>query len=86
MYRTFAPTGDGVLEGFIDLLFEEDGELVVVDYKTPQTRIQPNTSPTAATESRLAATLSSLNTLPASASRMSSSSSCAPKPKKACRT
>ena len=34
-----APIGDGedgggVLEGFIDLLFEEDGELVVVDYKT----------------------------------------------------
>ncbi len=26
--------GVGVLEGFIDLLFEEDGELVVVDYKT----------------------------------------------------
>ncbi len=29
-----APMGDGVVEGFIDLLFEEDGELVVVDYKT----------------------------------------------------
>jgi ATP-dependent exoDNAse (exonuclease V) beta subunit len=29
-----APIGRGVLEGFIDLLFEEDGELVVVDYKT----------------------------------------------------
>ena len=29
-----APIGDGVLEGFIDLLFEENGELVVVDYKT----------------------------------------------------
>ncbi|MCH7746311.1 MAG: PD-(D/E)XK nuclease family protein, partial [Chloroflexi bacterium] len=28
------PMGDGVLEGFIDLLFEEDGSLVVVDYKT----------------------------------------------------
>ena len=28
------PTGKGVLEGFIDLLFEEDGELVIVDYKT----------------------------------------------------
>ena len=28
------PIGEGVLEGFIDLLFEEDGELVVVDYKT----------------------------------------------------
>ena len=29
-----APIGEGVLEGFIDLLFEEGGELVVVDYKT----------------------------------------------------
>ena len=29
-----APIGEGVLEGFIDLLFEEDGQLVVVDYKT----------------------------------------------------
>jgi ATP-dependent helicase/nuclease subunit A len=29
-----APVLDGVLEGFIDLLFEEDGQLVVVDYKT----------------------------------------------------
>ena len=29
-----APIGEGVLEGFIDLLFEDDGELVVVDYKT----------------------------------------------------
>ena len=29
-----APIGEGVLEGFIDLLFEEDGELVLVDYKT----------------------------------------------------
>ena len=28
------PVGEGVLEGFIDLLFEEDGGLVVVDYKT----------------------------------------------------
>lgn len=28
------PMGDGVLEGFIDLLFEEDDSLVVVDYKT----------------------------------------------------
>lgn len=28
------PIGGGALEGFIDLLFEEDGELVVVDYKT----------------------------------------------------
>ena len=29
-----APIGRGALEGFIDLLFEEEGELVVVDYKT----------------------------------------------------
>ena len=29
-----APIDEGVLEGFIDLLFEEDGELVLVDYKT----------------------------------------------------
>ena len=29
-----APVGDVVLEGFIDLLFEEDRGLVVVDYKT----------------------------------------------------
>ena len=28
------PIGGGALEGFIDLLFEEDGELVIVDYKT----------------------------------------------------
>jgi ATP-dependent exoDNAse (exonuclease V) beta subunit len=25
---------NGVLQGFIDLLFEEDGNLIVVDYKT----------------------------------------------------
>jgi ATP-dependent helicase/nuclease subunit A len=29
-----APVGGTVLEGFIDLLFEEEGALVVVDYKT----------------------------------------------------
>ncbi len=29
-----APMRNGVLQGFIDLLFEEDGNLVVVDYKT----------------------------------------------------
>ena len=29
-----APVGETVLEGFIDLLFEEEGDLVVVDYKT----------------------------------------------------
>lgn len=28
------PVGEGALEGFIDLLLEEDGGLVVVDYKT----------------------------------------------------
>ena len=28
------PTGDGILHGFIDLLFEEDDGLVIVDYKT----------------------------------------------------
>jgi len=28
------PHGDGFLEGSLDLVFEEDGELVVVDYKT----------------------------------------------------
>jgi ATP-dependent exoDNAse (exonuclease V) beta subunit len=26
--------GDGAIEGFIDLLFEEKGSLVVADYKT----------------------------------------------------
>ena len=29
-----APMTNGVLQGFIDLLFEEDGNLIVVDYKT----------------------------------------------------
>ena len=29
-----APTGDGALHGFIDLLFQEDDALVIVDYKT----------------------------------------------------
>ena len=29
-----APAEDRLLEGFVDLLFEEDGELVLVDYKT----------------------------------------------------
>jgi ATP-dependent exoDNAse (exonuclease V) beta subunit len=28
------PFGDGVLEGFIDLLYRDDDGLVVVDYKT----------------------------------------------------
>ncbi len=29
-----APLGQGAIEGFVDLLFQDDGELVVVDYKT----------------------------------------------------
>lgn len=29
-----APHGDGVLEGYIDLLYDDGGELVIVDYKT----------------------------------------------------
>lgn len=29
-----APLGDGIVEGFIDLLYEREGGLVVVDYKT----------------------------------------------------
>ena len=28
------PVGDGIVEGFIDLLFEEDDGYVIVDYKT----------------------------------------------------
>jgi ATP-dependent exoDNAse (exonuclease V) beta subunit len=28
------PVSDGVLEGFVDLVLEDDGALVVVDYKT----------------------------------------------------
>ena len=32
------PVGGGSLQGFIDLLFEEDGQLVVVDYKTDDVR------------------------------------------------
>lgn len=28
------PVGDGIVEGFIDLLFEEEGGFVIVDYKT----------------------------------------------------
>ena len=28
------PVGDGALEGFVDLLFEEHDGLVIVDYKT----------------------------------------------------
>ena len=33
-----APIDGTIVEGFIDLLFEEDGELVVVDYKTDSLR------------------------------------------------
>ncbi len=29
-----APVGDRLLEGYVDLLYETDGGLVVVDYKT----------------------------------------------------
>ena len=29
-----APVGVKILEGYVDLLFEEDGEMVIVDYKT----------------------------------------------------
>ena len=32
------PYGDGVLEGFIDLLYEDDDGLVIVDYKTDSWR------------------------------------------------
>ena len=32
------PVGDGIVEGFIDLLFEEEGGLVIVDYKTDALR------------------------------------------------
>ena len=32
------PAGGGSLQGFVDLLFEEEGELVVVDYKTDDVR------------------------------------------------
>ena len=32
------PYGDGVLEGYIDLLYEDDGGLVIVDYKTDSWR------------------------------------------------
>ena len=28
------PVGAGIVEGFIDLLFEEEGGFVIVDYKT----------------------------------------------------
>ena len=32
------PIGDGIVEGFIDLLFEEDDGFVIVDYKTDSVR------------------------------------------------
>ena len=32
------PHGDGVLEGFIDLLYEDDDGLVIIDYKTDSWR------------------------------------------------
>lgn len=32
------PYGDGVLEGFIDVLYEDDDGLVIVDYKTDSWR------------------------------------------------
>lgn len=32
------PYGDGILEGFIDLLYEDDDGLVIVDYKTDSWR------------------------------------------------
>jgi len=32
--RLWFPDGDELVEGAVDLVFEEDGELVVVDYKT----------------------------------------------------
>ena len=38
------PMGGGSLQGFIDLLFEEDGELVVVDYKTDEVGEDPDTA------------------------------------------
>jgi ATP-dependent exoDNAse (exonuclease V) beta subunit len=34
------PYGDGVLEGYIDLLYRDDNGLVIVDYKTDSWRTQ----------------------------------------------
>jgi len=42
------PVGDGVLEGYVDLVVEEDDGLVVVDYKTDRTGGQPGLDATAA--------------------------------------
>ncbi len=38
------PVGGGSLQGFIDLLFEEDSQLVVVDYKTDGVREEAETA------------------------------------------
>ena len=47
------PVGDGALEGFVDLLFEEDDGLVIVDYKTDS--VEPEEVATAAKRYRLQA-------------------------------
>ena len=36
--------GQGSLQGFIDLLFEEEGQLIVVDYKTDEVPEEPETA------------------------------------------
>jgi ATP-dependent helicase/nuclease subunit A len=36
------PLGDGVLEGFVDLLYRDDDGLVVIDYKTDSWRNERN--------------------------------------------
>ena len=38
------PVGAGSIQGFIDLLFEEDGQLVIVDYKTDDIREEAATA------------------------------------------
>ena len=35
-----APLGQGAIEGFIDLLFQDDGQLIVVDYKTDALEVE----------------------------------------------
>ena len=47
------PVGDGALEGFVDLLFEEDDGLVIVDYKTDS--VKPEEVSDAANRYRLQA-------------------------------
>ena len=42
------PVGGGVLEGFVDLVLEDDEGLVVVDYKTDRTGGQTHVDPAAA--------------------------------------